>query len=253
MVKECSKWLSETEQKLPDNPKVQGEYFESQKFAARWLRSLGKNEEADILMKVARELLDLLPSSALSGEYFPNLLIRRANEFARQQKWSEATGEFVIGVDSAEDTPWAISTKRSICRAAARAPQIFDELKRLRPNETTIWIGHAQYRALCNNWKTAAEDYSHVIEKRPVGDEWFEYAYALVLLGDQDGYERLCKNLADRIGNSADTYNLFILARTCSISQLKSIASEKICDWADRSLADRPPWKLTRLCTCRKI
>jgi tetratricopeptide (TPR) repeat protein len=159
---------------------------------------------------------------------------------------NEAAADFVQAIDLSEDTPFWWSPRRSACRAMARWDNVFDRVAELRPEEATLWIGRAQFRALHARFAEAAGDYAKVIHARRLNEECADYAALLLLLDDRAGYQQFCKELIAQAGEPQG-FEAYSLARVCSIGRPEGIDAARVVDLATRGLGEQPPWALTVL------
>jgi tetratricopeptide (TPR) repeat protein len=170
----------------------------------------------------------------------------RGEVHAAMGRTDEAAAAFVQAIDLSEDTPFWWSPRRFACRELARWGSVFDRVAALRPEESTLWIGRAQFRALHGQWAEAASDYAKVIRTRQLSDECIEYAALLVLLNDRPNYQQFCQELVAQAGEPQG-FEAFSLARICSIGSAEGIDASRLVEWANRGLGDRAPWTLTVL------
>jgi tetratricopeptide (TPR) repeat protein len=170
----------------------------------------------------------------------------RGEVHAAMGRIDEAAAAFVQAIDLSEDTPFWWSPRRFACRALARWDKVFERVAELRPEEPTLWIGRAQFRALHSQWAEAASDYAKVIHTRRLNEESADYATLLLLLSDRSGYQRFCKELVAQAGEPQG-FEAYSLARVCSIGRPEGIDAQRVVDLANRGMGDRPPWALTVL------
>ena len=190
-------------------------------------------------------LLDVKPNDAIAWQL-------RGQVHAALGQTDEAAADFVQAIDLSDDRPWWFSPRKTACRELARWGEVFEKVAELRPEETTLWIGRAQYRALRSQWAGAATDYAKVIHARPLSDESFEYAALLLLLDDRPRYQQFCQELIARTSEPQGP-EAFNLARVCAIGPVDGVDASRIVDWANRGLGDRRPWTLNvlALAECR--
>jgi tetratricopeptide (TPR) repeat protein len=215
---------------------------------ARLLEVLSKIDDAERREKsssLLRPLLDVKPNDAADWRL-------RGQVHAALGRTDEAAADFIQAIDLSGDQPWWMSPRKVACRDLAPWDKVFEKVAELRPQETTLWLGRAQYRALRGQWAEAANDFAKVIHSRPLSDETFEYAALLLLLDDRRGYQQYCQELVARTGEPQGS-DAYYLARVCSIGPADGVDPSRIVDWANRGLADRPPWTLAvlALAECR--
>ena len=175
----------------------------------------------ETMLVLLKPRLNAQPSDERAGS-------TRAQIHAALGQTDEAAAEFVRAIDMSDDAAWWFSPRKSVCRELARWNEVWEKVAELRPEETTLWIGRAQYRALRGQWAEAASDYAKVIHSRGISDESFEYAALLLLLDDRPGYQRFCQELVAHAGEPQGL-EAFNLARSLLARSGR---------W-DRSVADR--------------
>ena len=74
-----------------------------------------------------------------------------------------------------------------------------------------------------------------IIQNRPLHDDSFEYACLLVWLGDNEVYEKFCRELAGRAGQPQDEFAAFIMARVCTLGPCKAVDREKVLEWIEKT------------------
>jgi serine/threonine protein kinase/tetratricopeptide (TPR) repeat protein len=80
-------------------------------------------------------------------------------------------------------------------------------------------IDEAHVLAGQGQWQKAAAEYAQAAHALPgAGELWLEYASALVLAGDQEGYRRICADVLRRLAAVTDPETCYHLARTASLA-----------------------------------
>ena len=113
----------------------------------------------------------------------------------REGKTAEAAHQFARALDQFNGTAKWLE-HHALCRQLAHNDDVFGRVAKLRPLETTVWIGRGENHALRGEWAQAVTDYAKVIDRRPMGDDAFEYAGLLLLQGKKEAYQRFCEKLA---------------------------------------------------------
>ncbi len=85
-----------------------------------------------------------------------------------------------------------------------------------------------------------------MIDVRPIGDESFEYAALLWLVGDKSRYDEFCQQLVARTGDPQGL-DAYYLAHVCALGPADRIEPEKIVQWAARFSTSPIPWTQTVL------
>ena len=76
-----------------------------------------------------------------------NQIRSRAVAAATQQRWDTAATEYAQAIDMSQDDSWWNSPRKKLCRELCEWPEVFVRIAKLRPQETTLWIGRGQYSA----------------------------------------------------------------------------------------------------------
>ena len=164
---------------------------------------------------------------------------QRPSDLADRGQWDDAAQGYLRLIDSAQDGPRTNAPRKVVCRQLAKWDEVFRRCIELRPDDTCLWIGRAQYRVLRSQWSDAASDYAKVIRSRPVGNESIEYAGVLLLLGDSARYQQFCKELSEK-PDPTDDYLASLLARMCGLSTECGVGSQRIIQWAARGAKADP-------------
>jgi serine/threonine protein kinase/tetratricopeptide (TPR) repeat protein len=102
-------------------------------------------------------------------------------------------------------------------------------------------------------WREAADDLTPAdFAKAPLNDVWFQVASLQLLQGGGDAYQRLCRQLLERIGQTKDGftgYQAFLASRTCMLRPAKDPDPKQAMVWAEKAVAAQPksPWFLHTL------
>jgi tetratricopeptide (TPR) repeat protein len=158
-------------------------------------------------------------------------LVKRAEAAGEVPPWDEAAGEFAQALDLLEDNPSTISLRKTACRELAPWQELFERVAKLRPDEASIWTGHAAYSAQCSQWDAALADYKKVIDSRELHDDIFEYGCLLLMQGDEEGYEKFCQQLGARPRQMQDVPGAYIMARLCAVRPSKSVNPANVLGW----------------------
>jgi tetratricopeptide (TPR) repeat protein len=124
----------------------------------------------------------------------------------------------------------------------ARHERVFSALLKARPDDKDLWIGRGRYLALRDRWREAAADYARGIEPvtSPGTHEYYEFACALVLVGDRERYGELIRTFGDKVDETKDPRLAYELARACVITPEMTAEPERVIQWA-RLAADSEP------------
>ncbi|MCO6046139.1 serine/threonine-protein kinase [Aeoliella sp. ICT_H6.2] len=160
-----------------------------------------------------------------------------AREKTNAEVRNRSATEWVRELQHSEDNLSWGSPLKMACKTLASRPEVFRRVAEILPEESTLWIGRGQHHALLSEWEKAASDYARGFKSRSLGDRSiFEYAGSLVLVGDQQGYRRLCKQMVGQLGEPDDARTAFAMTRTCALSPDNNVPRQQVAKWADMSL-----------------
>jgi tetratricopeptide (TPR) repeat protein len=158
----------------------------------------------------------------------------------RLAQWDEAAGAFARALDLLPPGVLQNSARGQLCAELMPWPRAFERLLAMRPNEGLLRVTRARERARRSQWALAAADYAKGIESRPPSEDWFECACVRLLLGDADGYRRLCQQLVERAGPGPEPAVAFVLARTCALAPGAGVEPARAVQWGERASAGLP-------------
>ena len=212
-------------------------------------KDLGRFDEAETLLKkitphMSRVLGPHHRDTLETNTFLTDVQIARADRDSNSADLDQTVAEWLEVLRQAKDDPtWGSQLKQACLDIAAR-PHVFHHIVELVPEESTLWIGSAQYHSQRNRWKHAASDYARAFESRPLNDETVvEYAGTLLLTGDQQGYEQLCGRLREQNDEPQSTFDGFVAARACALGPARDIASTQLLKWASERLTQSTaPW-----------
>jgi WD40 repeat protein/tetratricopeptide (TPR) repeat protein len=159
-------------------------------------------------------------------------------------QWDEAAGAFAQALDLLPPGVLQKSARGQLCAELLPQENVFERLLQLRPSEGLLWVTRARDLARRSQWARAAADYAKGIERRPPSEDWFECACVRLILGDTDGYRRLCGQLVERAGPEPAV--AFVLARTCALASGAGVDPARAVQWGEKAVAALPetPWVL---------
>jgi serine/threonine protein kinase len=168
----------------------------------------------------------------------------RAARHAASGELNLAAEEFAKAIDETPDAWYSMSPKKLLCQRLGEWTEVFERVAKLRPQETTLWIGRAQYYAWRSRWKEAAADYAKVIYERDIQEEHVEYGGVLLLCGETSVYQSFCSKTIERNGPPHDVGNAYVMARLCGLGQNSSVDESALLEWATHAAEDPAPWHL---------
>jgi tetratricopeptide (TPR) repeat protein len=98
----------------------------------------------------------------------------------------------------------ALRGQGSLAEAAAVSARAFELLIESNPGDAGAYSQRGSAYAEVQQWDKAAEDFATAIKLQP--DEhwyWFHYGSLCLQLGDLDGYQRCCRVMLERFGNTS--------------------------------------------------
>ncbi len=175
------------------------------------------------------------PSNAQAHKSLAIALVKQAEALGQDPPWDDAADEFATAVDLLPDNTSTISPRKTACRELAQWDELFNHVVQIRPDDTSLWIGRAEYQVQHSQWKEALSELTKIIQNRPLHDDSFEYACLLVWLGDNAAYEKFCRELAGRAGQPQDEFAAFIMARVCALGPCKAVDRETVLGWVEKT------------------
>ncbi len=123
--------------------------------------------------------------------------------------------------------------------------EVFAAIAARRPDDLDLWGHRGTYCALRSQWERALAAYARASERFDCN--WtVHYAHALLLTGDEDGYRRLCLQMAEQFGEADRQATRLALA--CSLGPRSGVEPARIVKWADAAAASsRNKWRLELL------
>ena len=158
----------------------------------------------------------------------------------------ELAADFVRVMDLSADnrTQWSGRTD-FFCRLG-RWDDVLDRVAKLRPQETALWVGRGQYRAMHGQWHEALRDFARVLNDRiEVDTNWetINYAGLLILDGDIAGYKSFCQRLKARVGDHPDdAWVAYIVSQVLAIGATEAADTQRILEWAEQGTPKNPTY-----------
>ncbi len=131
----------------------------------------------------------------------------------------------------------------------ARWDRAYARLLELRPDDGQLWCVRGRYHALRSHWAEAAADFARGVPSATTSsEEWFEHACLRLIVGDDQGYRAVVRELDRRAGRTKDAFEAFILARTAAITAEPVVEPGQAIRWAKQAVAStRNAWYLHTL------
>jgi Flp pilus assembly protein TadD len=168
---------------------------------------VGRDAEA---LDDLQRLLELQPSNAPA-------LFQRGVVFSRLGQREKAAADFVAALELGPDLRDLWSPERAqVDDELNRWDDVFARLVQSRPRDRQLWLGHAYARIRKGQWRSAAEVMRRVIELDPSNpDGWFYDAPLRLVLDDNEGYRRDCREMLQRFGQTDGPGAADQTAKTC--------------------------------------
>ena len=221
-----------------------------------WLEAQLLHREATVLLTGSpppkSPRLEALRERALaalygnSGAGFLDLV----RDQVRRGDWPAAATEIARALDRSNDSLWHFTSISQTCFEAAKRPELFAELVRLRPDNARIWVAHGRWLARRKEWGQALADYARVMDSRPPdATAMLEYASLRLLAGDSAGYKRLCARLVERYGDTSDVEIADKLSHICTLAPGAVDDPARPVAWSELWMTRKPalPWTLHSL------
>jgi tetratricopeptide (TPR) repeat protein len=64
-----------------------------------------------------------------------------------------------------------------------------------------------------------------------------------LIQGDSEGYDRFCREMLQRVPQTEDHFEAYVLVRTCTMGRQSPVDPAQAVQWAKQAVAgDQPPW-----------
>jgi tetratricopeptide (TPR) repeat protein len=210
--------------------------------------ALGSRDPSLIDAIVASETL-LRRTIAESPSAAAPLLAKHGQAMLAQSRWKEAAVDFALELDLLlGDRGWS-SPRSKRALEMAQSTQAYEYLLKQRPDDGELWCTRGRYFAKRDAWDRAAADFARGITSASTkSEEQFEHACLRLIVGDEEGYRAVIRDLRQRGGQSSDTFAAFVLARICVQSAEHVVEPEEVIRWAEFAARESPlPWYLSVL------
>jgi tetratricopeptide (TPR) repeat protein len=210
--------------------------------------ALGSRDEKLMDMIVGSEPLFRRTVAEAPGSAAP-LWAKHGEIQISQARWGEAADDFAHELElSPKDRIWSSSRSRRALELA-RWDRAYARLLELRPDDGQLRCVRGRYFALRDHWDQAAADFARGVPSAPPeSEEWFEHACLRLIVGDDQGYRALVREIGRRAGRSEFPFVAFVLARTASLTAAPVIDRALATRWAEQAVASDPnAWYLHAL------
>ena len=164
----------------------------------------------------------------------------RAAAYARLGRFDEAADDALRVLELAPDDQASGAAARPEYQWLMKWDEVFDRVADRRSDDNKLWVERGRYFAWRNQWRRAAEQYRDV----PVGEPPHrEYACALLLSADDEGYHALCERLLERIPDISNPAGVLSYTLTCCLGPHPTIDEDRLLAAAERFDPPRP-WEL---------
>jgi WD40 repeat protein/serine/threonine protein kinase/Tfp pilus assembly protein PilF len=194
----------------PEEPALRGE-------RGRILARQGRWEQAVADLSAALQANP--PAVDLTGD--------RARCHAALKHWDQAAADFAAALARVPPTgaPWWVGGT-AFADDMVRRDEVFERVARLRPNDRGLWSARTRYHAWHGRWADAVADSARLLAIEPGAPPHAEmkdyqhltHACLQVLAGDREGYRRLCRQEAVRLGQETDSLQLHLVDRVCALA-----------------------------------
>jgi tetratricopeptide (TPR) repeat protein len=195
-----------------------------------------------VAIELFRECCRFMPESGEAHEGLAWALLKEAEASGKPAPWDDAAAELALAVGLLEDNCQQVAPRKNTCCSIAHTEELFNRVVKLRPKETTLWVGRAMYKAKCGKWHDAASDFARVIHDRPLGDECVvEYVGLLILDGDLAGYKQACQEFKARLeATPDDDWAAYAVSYCFGLGPIDAVDGLWAVAWADRAVKAHP-------------
>jgi tetratricopeptide (TPR) repeat protein/tRNA A-37 threonylcarbamoyl transferase component Bud32 len=220
--------------------------------ASVWEELAGVQEKRGRLVEAADLLGKLLVQSP--GNSYP--LLKRGRMYARLRQWDRVAADFTKALAQMGGNPGPFDPQSRVASELVGWPEAFDRAVALRPDSIELWLARARSFAAGSEWVRARADYARIMPRLQVEPNdtcWLEYAAVLLLMKDDDAYNRLCAagvaRLSSKDHGPYPEYVRHVLARLCSLGRQTVAEPAQLVRWAEPAAKARVPsaWALHAL------
>ena len=99
------------------------------------------------------------------------------------------------------------------------------------------------------HWDRAASDFARGVPSAPTkSEEWFEHACLRLIVGDDQGYQAVVRELERRAGRTEDGWQAWVLAVAAVLTAEPVVEPGQAIRWAEQAVAGgQVPWYLHTL------
>ncbi len=102
----------------------------------------------------------------------------------------------------------------------------------------------ARYYVRRSQWDKAAAEYAKADWARPLTDDNFTYACLFLIREDNEGHDRFCQGMIQRAADSKDSWEAYVLARSCAMARKSPVDPARAVQWANQAIASsHKPWE----------
>jgi serine/threonine protein kinase/tetratricopeptide (TPR) repeat protein len=163
----------------------------------------------------------------------------------------KAAEDFVAILAKLPDTRNSVDDRWVVDNMLVTTDRAFQRAIQLRADDPQLWIARGRFFAWNERWKDAAEAYAKGIGIRPIWIDWLEYAGALILSGDLDGYRKLCARLDEKLRSPGGRQSPWgatgpphIAARIAILHPGSGVESKMYQGWIVSVMQQNPSWWL---------
>jgi tetratricopeptide (TPR) repeat protein len=189
---------------------------------------------------LAKAVADYSQAIAFTKPPDPRLWRERGRMNAELGKWDQVAADFAQALELLPPDPNQFGERSQVCNELAAWDKAISKALKRRPRDTQLRVALGRRYAQLSQWAEAAPHYAAVIESRPAQDDTFEHACLRLLVDDRAGYQRFCKKLAARAGETRDPFTAFVLARICGLASGAAADPERAVDWGKQAVASSP-------------
>ena len=147
--------------------------------------------------------------------------IARADADAARRDAEDRAREVLDGAEkmNAANAAIDLAGQHAMLLQWAEAEAAHNRAIELRPDHFQVWLSRGELYAQMGLWDRAFADYVQSFSHHPPDTvrSWYKYALLHVLLGDESGYRRVCRQMVERFGGSDDVFTRSHLVRACAL------------------------------------
>jgi tetratricopeptide (TPR) repeat protein len=208
-------------------------------------RTAGRSEAERQWFAAVWHLNRLLDAEPGNVDYFE----ARARIRAAAGAWPEAFADHARAIEL-KPGDWRLRYQRGRaherCGHWAEAAADYYQALGLKDSDPNLWADRARMHRNLGRWAEAAADHARLLDRHPEDHFlWYQAAALEAYRGDREGYQRVCRGLLERFGNTRSPYIAERAVKSCLLLAGVIEDRKRMADLTRVALAHQTdPWFL---------